>query len=133
MLCGQEEGVLLGGGLVAAGGADGVDGPIAHRSDLECEAAGGLQAFGGVGAQQSHEAETTAIALFGVGAALEEPFDERGRARSGLATPCDEPRRGPLGVGAVGPRQGWKKTSLPQVLQRSYSLTPRVIGMLRNR
>ena len=105
MLCGQgERGLLLVAGLVQAGREDGLDGPVAQRADVQRAAAGGLQTFGGVGAQQPHEPEAAAVALFGVGPALEEPFDERGRVRSGLVAPGDEPRRCPLGVGAVGGR-----------------------------
>ena len=86
------------------GREDGLDGPVAQRADVQRAAAGGLQAFGGVGAQQLHESEAAAVALFGVGPALEEPFDERCRVRSGLAAPGDEPRRCPFRMGAVGCR-----------------------------
>ena len=80
--------MLLGGcGLVAAGREDGVDGPVAQRADVQRVAACGLRAFGGVGAQQPHEPETAAVALFGVGPAIEELFDECGRVRGPALRP----------------------------------------------
>ena len=103
VLRGEGERVLLVvAGLVQAGREDGLDGPVAQRADVQGAAAGGLQAFGGIGAQEPHESEAAAVALLGVGLAFEEPFDERGRVRSGLAAPGDEPRRCPFRMGAVG-------------------------------
>ena len=96
--------LLVVAGLVQAGRDDGLDGPVAQRADVQRAAAGGVQAFGGVGAQQLHESEAAAVALFGVGPALEEPFDEGGRVRSGLAASGGEPRRCPFRMGAVGCR-----------------------------
>ena len=92
--------LLVVAGLVQAGREDGLDGPVAQRADVQRAAAGGVQAFGGVGAQQLYESEAAAVALFGVGPALEEPFDEGGRVGSGLAAPGDEPRRCPFRMGA---------------------------------
>ena len=89
-------------GLVEAGRQDGFDRLVAQRADVQRPAAGGLQAFGGVGAQQSLEPEAAAVALFGVGPALEELFDERGRVRSGLAAPGDQSGRSPPRMGTVG-------------------------------
>ena len=80
MIGGQGERVLLVvAGLVEAGREDGLDGLVAQRADVECAAAGGLQALGAIGPQQLLEPETATVALFGVGPAVEELFDERGR------------------------------------------------------
>ena len=91
---GQGERVLrVVASLIAAGREDGLDGLVAQRADVERVAAGGLQAFGAIGPQELLEPEAAAVALFGVGSALEQPFDEDGRVGSGLAAPGDEPRR----------------------------------------
>ena len=60
---------------------------VGWRTDVQRAAAGGIKAFGGIGAQELHESEAAAEALLGVGPALEEPLDKRGRVRSGLAAP----------------------------------------------
>ena len=60
---------------------------------------------GGVEVEPGVPLETLVAALFPVGLLpFEEPFDERGRVRSGLAAPGDEPRRCPFRIGAVGCR-----------------------------
>ena len=83
--------MLLVIGLVEAGCEDGLDGGVAERPDLQGAVAGGFQAFGGVGAKEPHEPEAAAVALLGVSAGLEEPFDEGSCVRSGLVAPGDQP------------------------------------------
>ena len=57
--------------------------------------------FGAVGSQQCLEPEAAAVALFGVGPAVEELFDERGRVRSGPLAPGDQSGRSPTRMRAV--------------------------------
>ena len=72
----------------------------AQPDDELRRAAGGLQALIAVGPQQCLEPEAAAVALFGVGPAVEELFDERGCVRSPLA-PGDQSGRSPPRMRAV--------------------------------
>ena len=96
-----ERGLVVGVGLVEAGGEDGLHGLVAERADVQRAAAGGFQAFGGIGARKPHEAEAAAVALFRMRPALEELLREGGGTGTDLSRPADEAGRGPFEVGAV--------------------------------
>ena len=75
-----------------------LDGAKAIRAQPLGALAGGFEPIRPVFAAQSHEAQTRAVALFGVWPPFEDAGDEPARGGAGLFGPGDQPRGRPFGV-----------------------------------
>ena len=62
---------------------------------------GGFQPVRAVVPPEAHQTQTGAVALFGMRPIGEDAGDDAARRRAGLLGPGDQPRRRPLGVGAM--------------------------------
>src|SRR5690606_33269127 len=94
---GQAEGDMFGeGDLIETALEDRPDGAVGERVDPQCPVARGLEAARAVAVAESEDAEAGAVALLGVGLALEHTLDEFASAGPRLAGPRDDPGRRPL-------------------------------------
>ena len=80
---------------------DRVDVTIGARTDTKSAGARGLEALVAVALGEAEEAEARAIALLGMGPALEDGLDQRLGVRADPAAPADQARGRPLEVSAV--------------------------------
>jgi transposase len=80
---------------------DGFDGAICPGADLDGALGGGLEARRAEGAGEANDAETGAVALLGMGPALEDLLAERRRPRADLPGVLPDPLDRPAGVAPV--------------------------------
>ena len=77
---------------------DGFDGAVGPGADLDGPLGGGFEARGAEGAGEANNAETGAIALLGMGPALEDLLAERRRGRADLAGVVPDALDRPAGI-----------------------------------
>ena len=81
---------------------DGFDADVGAGAEVQRPFTSGLQSFGAGGFAQPHDAEAGAEALFGMGPAGEDLFDDLGTKGAGLLGPLHQPPGRPLQIALMG-------------------------------
>ena len=101
----QDEGARrVGAHAIEAGDEDGLHGAVARGAGVERTGTGGFEAGRAVAFAEAEEPETGAVALLGMGEALQQLLDELPDGGAEARAPGDHARGRPLDVALVGLR-----------------------------
>src|ERR1700722_12596102 len=119
-------GALWRGPPIEPGIEDGFDGAIGPGADLESALGGGLDARGAERDGETHDAETGAVALLGMGPGLEDLLAERRGRRADLAGVFPDALDRPAGVAPVTGRHvlgNGRVLPVPACAQMTFALS----------
>ena len=98
---------------------DSLDVLVRASARFECALARLVQAVFAIALLQTHDAQTRAIALFGMRPLYQKTFDQKGDVGAELLRPRNQPRRTPLGVPAMGLRHVRTVRRVPPFVETS--------------